>query len=86
MLQALADAAQQVFVVAFVPDSIGNDAIPLPDWASDLPNLATSDISGAGATTIRANAGNAPIDIGHQHEEEDLAMLDRWTRRASAVR
>jgi len=34
---------QQVFVVAFVADSVANADIPLPPWATDLPALGAVD-------------------------------------------
>lgn len=50
---------QQVFVVAFVADSLANGDIPLPPWASDLPQLGASDSPSA---TSVPNDSSAPVD------------------------
>ena len=50
---------QQVFVVAFVADSVANGDIPLPPWATDLPELGASD--NASATTL-PNDSTVPSD------------------------
>ena len=53
---------QQVFAVAFLPDSIANADIPMPPWANDLPALAGVDVAGAtttvpGQTTVPGTTG-----------------------------
>ena len=47
---------QQVFVVAFVADSVQNADIPLPKWATDLPTLGNADVS-ATPTTLPGASG-----------------------------
>jgi len=51
---------QQVFVVAFVADSVQNADIPLPKWATDLPTLGGADqtpTSPSGATGATGPVG-----------------------------
>lgn len=43
---------QQVFVVAFVADSVQNADIPLPKWATDLPTLGSIDQAPTSPTTV----------------------------------
>ncbi len=50
---------QQVFVVAFVADSVQNADIPLPKWATDLPTLGAADQAPTSPTTVPAGATGA---------------------------
>lgn len=48
---------QQVFVIAFVPNDTENNAIPMPPWAGDLPELGAVDtVGGTVPTTVPTDA------------------------------
>lgn len=58
---------QQVFVLAWVADSVQNADIPLPKWATDLPTLGSNDtnptttVAGASGVTDSTVAGASGV-------------------------
>jgi len=53
---------QQVFVVAFLPDSVANADIPMPPWAAELPTLGAIDSGGPVPTTVAPSTVPTPTD------------------------
>jgi hypothetical protein len=58
---------QQVFVVAFVPDSVRSSDIPLPTWVTNLPELGAVDSGSLPTTSVpgtETTAGTATTVAG----------------------
>ena len=72
---------QQVFVVAFVPDSLPNSKIPLPPWATDLPELGASDVTSATTPTTSVS----PTDTGAPADSSVSTSVSPSTTAASAT-
>ncbi len=73
---------QQVFVIAFVPDSLPNSQIPLPPWATDLPELGALDNPSATSTPA---VTEVPSDTGAPTDSSVSTSVAPSTTAASAT-